>query len=123
MGVVVEEFGGIEGIVTIEDIVEEILSEALPWDDVHLYIEPLGDGRFLVSGNARLDDLSEHLGFQIEAEGIDTIGGLIFTRLGYLPPSGTKLEIPHLAITVRRSGRKRIEEVLLEKTTAFEAAA
>jgi putative hemolysin len=123
MGVVVDEFGGTEGIITMEDIVEEILSDALPRDDVALYIEPLGNGRFLVSGNARLDDLSEHLGFRIDADGIDTIGGLIFTRLGYLPPSGTRLEIPRLAITVRRSGRKRIEEVLLEKTTAFEAAA
>src|SRR5947208_10854894 len=123
MAVVVDEFGGTEGIITMDDIVEEILSDALPRDDVALYIEPLGNGRFLVSGNARLDDLSEHLGFQIDADGIDTIGGLIFTRLGYLPPSGTRLEIPRLAITVRRSGRKRIEEVLLEKTTAFEAAA
>jgi putative hemolysin len=123
MGVVVDEFGGTEGIITMKDIVEEILSDALPRGDVALYIEPLGNGRFLVSGNARLDDLSEHLGFRIDADGIDTIGGLIFTRLGYLPPPGTKLEIPRLAITVRRSGRKRIEEVLLEKTTAFEAAA
>jgi putative hemolysin len=123
MAVVVDEFGGIEGIITMEDIVEEILSDAVPGDDVALYIEALGNGKFLVSGNARLDDLSEHLGFQIDADGIDTIGGLVFTRLGYLPPSGTKLQIPHLAITVRRSGRKRIEEILLEKTTAFEAAA
>src|SRR5881392_1896925 len=123
MGVVVDEFGGTEGIITMDDIMEEILSDAVPRGDVALYIEPLGHGRFLVSGNARLDDLSEHLGFQIDAEGIDTIGGLVFTRLGYLPPSGTKLEIPRLAITVRRSGRKRIEEVLLQKTTAFEAAA
>jgi CBS domain containing-hemolysin-like protein len=73
----------------------------------------------LVSGNARLDDLSEHLGFELEAEGIDTIGGLVFNRLGYLPPTGTQLEIPRLAITVRRAGRKRIEELLLEKTTCL----
>src|SRR5712664_1165745 len=124
MAVVVDEFGGTEGIITMDDIVEEILSDALPRGEVALYIEPLGNGRFIVSGNARLDDVREHLGFQIDAEGIDTIGGFVFTRLGYLPPSGTKLEIPRLAITVRRSGRKRIEEVLLEKTTnAFEEAA
>jgi putative hemolysin len=125
MGVVVDEFGGTEGIITMEDIVEEILRDFVPRDEVALYIEPLGDGRFLVSGNARLDDLSEYLGFQIDAEGIDTIGGFVFTRLGYLPPPGTKLEIPRLAITVRRAGRQRIEEILLEKTTpkAFEEAA
>jgi len=117
MAVVVDEFGGTEGIITMSDIVEEILSDALPRGDIDLYIEPLEDGKFLVSGNARLDDVSEHLGFQIEAEGIDTIGGFVFTSLGYLPASGTKLEIPRLVITVRRAGRKRIEEVLLEKTS------
>jgi putative hemolysin len=118
MAIVVDEFGGTEGIITMSDIVEEILSDAVPRGDVDLYIEPLENGKFLVSGNARLDDLSEHLGFEIEAEGIDTIGGFVFNRLGYLPPSGTQLEIPRLAITVRRAGRKRIEEMLLEKTTA-----
>jgi putative hemolysin len=125
MAVVVDEFGGTEGIITIDDIVEEILEDAVPRDDVVLYIEPLGNGKFLVSGNARLDDLSEHLDFKIDAEGVDTIGGYVFTRLGYLPPSGTKLEVPRLTITVRRASRKRIEEVLLEKTTseAFGAAA
>jgi CBS domain containing-hemolysin-like protein len=125
MGVVVDEFGGTEGVITMEDIVEEILTDVVPRHDVALYIEPLGNGRFLVSGNARLDDLSEYLGFQIDAEGIDTIGGFVFTRLGYLPSSGTRLEIPGLVITVRRAGHKRIEEILLEKITpkAFDAAA
>src|SRR5437773_5545464 len=117
LAIVVDEFGGTEGIITLSDIVEEILSDAVPRGDVDLYIEPLETGKFLVSGNARLDDLSEHLGFEIEAEDIDTIGGFVFNRLGYLPPSGTQLEIPRLAITVRRAGHKRIEELLLEKTT------
>ncbi|MDQ2824441.1 MAG: hemolysin family protein [Verrucomicrobiota bacterium] len=117
LAIVVDEFGGTEGIITLSDIVEEILSDAVPRGDVDLYIEPLENGKFLVSGNARLDDLTEHLGFEIDADGIDTIGGFVFNRLGYLPPSGTQLEIPRLAITVRRAGRKRIEEILLEKTT------
>ena len=119
LAIVVDEFGGTEGIITMSDIVEEILSDAVPLGEASLYIEPLEKGKFLVSGNARLDDLSEHLGFELEAEGIDTIGGLVFNRLGYLPPTGTQLEIPRLVITVRRAGRKRIEELLLEKTTCL----
>ena len=116
--IVVDEFGGTEGIITLADIIEEILSDAAPLGDAELYIEPLEDGRFLVSGNARLDDLTEHLGFELVADGIDTIGGYVFNRLGYLPNVGARLEIPRLAITVRRVSRKRIEEMLLEKTAA-----
>ena len=120
LAIVVDEFGGTEGIITLSDITEEIISDALPLGDAQLYIEPLEDGRFLVSGNARLDDLSEHLGFELEAEGLDTIGGLVFNRLGYLPPSGTRFEMPRLAVTIRRAGRKRIEEILLEKTACLD---
>ena len=118
LAIVVDEFGGTEGIVTLEDIIEEIISDAAPLGDAELYIEPLDNCRLLVSGNARLDDLTEHLGFELIADGIDTIGGFIFNRLGYLPHAGATVEIPHLAITVRRVSRKRIEEVLLEKTGA-----
>ncbi|MDQ6808670.1 MAG: hemolysin family protein, partial [Verrucomicrobiota bacterium] len=102
LAIVVDEFGGTEGIITLADIIEEIMSDAAPLGDADLYIEPLDENRFLVSGNARLDDLSEHLGFELEAEGLDTIGGFIFNRLGYLPPSGTQLELPRLIVTVRR---------------------
>jgi magnesium and cobalt exporter, CNNM family len=120
LAIVVDEFGGTEGIITLNDIIEEIISDAAPLGDADLYIEPLDDGSFLVSGNARLDDLSEHLGFELEADGLDTIGGLVFNRLGYLPPSGTRFEMPRLAVTIRRAGRKRIEEILLEKTACLD---
>jgi putative hemolysin len=122
LAIVVDEFGGTEGIITLADIVEEIISDAAPLGNAELYIEPMEGGRFLVSGNARLDDLSEHLGFELESDGIDTIGGFVFNRLGYLPISGAKLEMPRLMITVRRATRKRIEEILLEKTTCIEAS-
>ncbi len=119
LAIVVDEFGGTEGIITLADIIEEIISDAAPLGQADLYIEPLEDGQFLVSGNARLDDLAEHLGFELHAEGIDTIGGFIFNRLGYLPPSGAQIEMPRLAITVRRTARKRIEELLLQKTNCL----
>ncbi|MGI9115015.1 MAG: hemolysin family protein [Chthoniobacterales bacterium] len=116
MAIVVDEFGGTEGIVTLSDIIEDIISDAAPLGDAELYIEPLDDGRYLVNGNARLDDLSERLGFELEADGIDTIGGFVFNQLGYLPQPGAELETPRLKITVRRVARRRIEELLLEKT-------
>ena len=121
LAIVVDEFGGTEGIITMADIVEEILSDVAPvGGDLDLYIEPLEDGKFLVSGRARLDDLREHLGFELEAEGIDTIGGLVFNRLGYLPQAGAKIELPRLTMTVRRTSRKWIQELLLEKTTCVD---
>jgi putative hemolysin len=115
MAIVLDEFGGTEGIVTLSDIIEDIISDAAPLGDADLYIEPLEDGRYLVNGKARLDDLSERLGFELEADGIDTIGGYVFNQLGYLPHPGVELETPRLKITVRRVARRRIEELLLEK--------
>jgi putative hemolysin len=115
MAIVLDEFGGTEGIVTLSDIIEDIISDAAPLGDADLYIEPLDEGRYLVNGNARLDDLSERLGFELEADGIDTIGGYVFNQLGYLPQVGTEVETPRLKITVRRVARRRIEELLLEK--------
>ena len=118
IAIVVDEFGGTEGIITLADIIEEIISDAAPLGDAELYIEPLENGRLIVSGNARLDDLTEHLGFELLADGIDTIGGYVFNRLGYLPNVGATFEIPRLSITVRRVSRQRIEEMLLEKSAA-----
>ncbi len=116
MAIVLDEFGGTEGIVTLSDIIEDIISDAAPLGDADIYIESLEEGRFLVNGKARLDDLSERLGFELEADGIDTIGGYVFNQLGYLPQAGAQVETPRLKITVRRVARRRIEELLLEKT-------
>jgi CBS domain containing-hemolysin-like protein len=120
MAIVVDEFGGTEGIVTISDIIEDILRDAAPLGEADLDIEPLAEGRYLVNGRARLDDLSEQLGFDFDASGIDTIGGYVFTQLGRVPEVGTLLETPRLKITVRRVNRRRIEELLLEKTARID---
>jgi putative hemolysin len=115
LAIVVDEFGGTEGVVTFNDIVEEVISDAVPRGDEALYIEAIGKGKWLASGSARLDDLGELLGINLEREGLDTIGGLIFNQLGYLPKPGTCLEIPPLRLEVRQSSRKRVLEVTVEE--------
>ncbi|HEX8310622.1 MAG TPA: transporter associated domain-containing protein, partial [Chthoniobacteraceae bacterium] len=122
MAIVVDEHGGTEGIVTLADIVEEIISDAVPVAEQELYIENLGNGRLVVNGNARLDDLNEVLIANLEEDGIDTIGGLIFNRLGALPRPGADVTIDGVRLTVRRTSRKRIEEVLITEEAVAESA-
>jgi CBS domain containing-hemolysin-like protein len=114
IAIVVDEHGGTEGVVTLADLVEEIISDAVPLAEHALYIEPLEPGRLVATGSARLDDLNELLGVELREEGIDTIGGLVFNRLGVLPKAGSRLEIDGLVVTIRRTSRKRVEEILIE---------
>ena len=113
LAIVVDEHGGTEGIVTLADIVEEIISDAVPLAEHGLYIEAIADCQLIVNGSARLDDINEMLGSELAEEGIDTIGGLIFNRLGAVPRPGTQMDIDGLKVTVRRTSRKRVEEVLI----------
>jgi putative hemolysin len=115
LAIVVDEFGGTEGVVTFNDIVEEIIGDAVPRGDDALYIEEVGKGKWLASGSARLDDLGELVGVDLQREGLDTIGGLIFNQLGYVPKPGTSLLMPPLRFEIRQSGRKRVLEVAVEK--------
>jgi putative hemolysin len=113
MAVIVDEFGGTEGVITLADLIEEILSDAVPSGSRELYIEPRTPGELLVSGHARLDDLREYMDISAEPEGIDTIGGLVFQELGYLPKKGAHVRLDDIEVIVRRVSRKRIEELLL----------
>lgn len=118
LAIVVDEHGGVEGVVTLADLVEEIISDAVPQAEAKLYLESIGDGRLLASGSARLEDIEEELGVKFEAEGsIDTIGGLIFNQLGQLPKAGQELRIGSVRAVVRRVSRKRVDEVQLERDT------
>jgi putative hemolysin len=118
LAIVVDEFGGTEGIVTFNDIAEEIIEDAVPRGGEALTIEEIAEGTWIASGSARLDDLSEITGVALEREGLDTIGGLIFTQLGYVPKPGSTLEVPPLRLEIRQSTRKRVTEVLIVKRRA-----
>lgn len=115
LAIVIDEFGGTEGVVTLEDILDEILAEVAPRGDEELYLEELGNGAWLASGSVRLEDLEEALHLDFETEEFDTLNGLIFNRLGYVPRSGETVQVPPLELEVRQSSRRRVVEVKLRR--------
>jgi len=109
---VVDEYGGTAGLVTLEDIVEEIVGEIA---DEHEEEEPtiveIGDGEFLVSGLLRVQTLEERLATDLSDENYETVAGLIVTTLGRIPNAGTAVTKNGWKFTVDRADKKRIFRV------------
>ena len=122
LAIVIDEFGGTEGVVTLSDILDEILADVAPRGDEELYLEELGNGAWLACGSVRLEDLEEALHLDFATEEFDTLNGLIFNRLGYVPRSGEKVQVPPLDLEVRQSTRRRVVEVKLRRMEKKEAA-
>lgn len=110
---IADEYGGLEGMITRREIADWLLYEAAPWHGETSEIRDLGAGRFLLDGGTRLDHLKEELGVDLLADGIDTIGGLVFNQLGHVPKAGERINIDTADIKVRRIVRARIQEVEL----------
>ena len=115
LAIVIDEFGGTEGVVTLGDILDEILAEVAPRGDEALYLEELGNDTWLASGSVRLEDLEEALHVDFATDDFDTLNGLIFNRLGYVPRSGETVRVPPLELEVRESTRRRVVEVKLRR--------
>ncbi|MGH8228454.1 MAG: HlyC/CorC family transporter [Steroidobacteraceae bacterium] len=113
MAIVVDEYGGIAGLVTIEDVVEQIVGEIDDEFDVEddRNIRKEGDCQFSVRGVTRLAEFNEFFGTRLVGAGFDTVAGLVMSRLGRLPRRGETLEIDGLQFQVVRGDRRRIEAV------------
>ena len=120
MAIVVDEYGGTSGIVTMEDLLEEIVGNIYDEFDPaeSPEIEQLGENLWRVSGGASIGDLSEALGVKLpESESYDTVGGLIFTQLDFIPRDGSQLdlELCGLSLHVEEVREHRIERILIKK--------
>lgn len=121
MALLVDEYGGIAGLVTIEDVIEEIVGEiADEYDsDEVAPIEELDDGRYRLSSRLPLEDLGEIFGIDIESEEVDTVGGLLGYELGRVPLPGSQVITHGLLLRgeggADPKGRVRIATVLVEK--------
>jgi CBS domain containing-hemolysin-like protein len=114
---VLDEYGGVSGVVTIEDVLEEIVGEIVDeYDrDEAEPIRPLDDGAWEVLGSLRLDRLNEQLGLDFpEDADFDTVAGYVFSELGHIPVVGEQLSRKNVRITVLAATRRRIERLRIE---------
>jgi CBS domain containing-hemolysin-like protein len=112
IAIVVDEYGGTAGLVTIEDLLEEIVGEIR--DEYDVETEPVvdeGNGTFVFSAKVNIDELRECLGVTIEPGGFETVGGYVLTRVGRVPSVGEEFDIDGLHIEVLEAERRRIHKV------------
>ena len=119
VAMVVDEYGGIAGLVTMEDIVEEIVGEIQ--DEYDLAEESpyheVGDGEYIFQGRVELDDFNEVLGSHLTKDEADTLGGLIFNRMGRVPASGEWVQVDDLLLTVEQVSGRRIRKVRVKRVS------
>jgi putative hemolysin len=126
LAIVVDEYGGTAGLVSLEDLLEELVGEIVDeYDEPERLIQALGSNTFRVAGKLPIDDLNEATGLKISNDAYDTVGGWVLDLFGRVPRKAERVETPELAVTVEKVERTRVIEVLvtLRKPTPGEAAA
>jgi len=113
MAIVVDEYGGVAGLATIEDVLEQIVGDIDDEHDVEEaeYIQDQGGGRFIVHALTRVEDFSEYFDVGLSDDEYDTIGGLIMHELGRLPRRGEVLDFSGFRFRVVRADRRRIHSL------------
>lgn len=125
MSIVVDEYGGLAGIVTIEDVIEQIVGDI---DDEHDYNEDTAilthdDGSSIVKALTPVEEFNEHFGLRLPDEEFDTIGGLVAGRLGHVPRRDEVLELDGLTLKVVRADKRRVHLLKVERNERLPAPA
>ncbi len=121
IAIVVDEYGGTAGLITLEDILEEIIGEIRDeYDKEENQITKIGENKYLVLGKLPVDDLNELLNVDLSfhAGNFETIGGLILSYAGHIPKEGYSFQMENHKFTVKEVSNKRIKKVVIEKLSA-----
>jgi len=124
--IVVDEFGGTAGMVTIEDILEEIVGEITDeYDEENTDITRLAEGRYRVSSRLPVDELGDLFGLKLDDEDVETVGGLMAKQLNKVPIAGSVVKYDGLELVAERSAgrRNRIGTVIVTKISSAESEA
>ena len=120
--VVHDEYGGTAGLVTIEDLLEEIVGEIR--DEYDVETDPIveeRDGTFVFSGGVSIDDMTIRLGVTIESQGFETVAGYVLARLGRVPQVGENFDIDDVNVSVLEAERRRVHRVRLRRRLSKES--
>jgi len=116
MAIVVDEYGGTAGLVTVEDLLEEIVGEIRDEYDVESEtVVDEGGGIFVFSGKVSVDEVRDRLGIEIEREGFETVGGYLLSHLGRMPYVGETFDVDGLEVEVLEVERRRITKIRLRR--------
>ena len=115
IAIVMDEYGGVSGIVTIEDLLEEIVGEIEDeFDFGDPNIEKIDSNNYIIDGKTSLEQVNELLSIDIEGDGFDTIGGLVYQRLGKIPSVGDHISIGNLNVEVTETVGRRVKKLVVK---------
>jgi putative hemolysin len=124
LALVVDEYGGIAGLVTLEDIVEEIVGEIRDEYDQgeEILYEKIGEEEYLFHGRVDLDDFNRAMNSNVPKDVADTLGGFIYSQIGRVPVGGERIDVDNLILTVEQVSGRRIRRVrAIYRSTVQEA--
>jgi len=125
IAIVVDEYGGVAGLVTIEDVIEQIvgdIEDEFDFDETEDNILADRNGRFRVKAVTEIADFNAHFGTAFSDDDHDTVGGLVLSHFGRLPKRGETVVIDGIAFNVIRSDSRKLHSLLVERRSATDAA-
>lgn len=120
IAIVIDEYGGTSGLVTIEDLLEQIVGDIQDeYDLEEEWLVENPDGSAVVDARLPIEELEEHFDTRIEREKFDTVAGFIYHLIGRIPPVGEEIEGDHLTMTILDAEERKINKVHIRKRSAF----